>query len=411
MTGQLLLDQSGSLGGTEWGARGGTGGRWLLLIGRALEVVAGSRDPRGVFERMYPQMARRNAYDAVGRGGWVRVGRAGRGLTVLACLGSALALGACGSTSGSSRSTPAPEGGAVGPSGTLYVSSTQFEPRTVTIIDAATGRLEVRPVRELSSGDPPYAIAVIGGRLVVYGRLATYSFDARVREPGRRIGASWFFLPSATRGRIWLVSLSARDPNQAHGLGSVREVTVDGKVTHAYSARPPYTPVGAVDHGLLVQGKTLEVWQPASGMIVRQLPGVFPMATRDSLVASCTAQCPVLHITNTRNGSDLRIHPGPGFRFVASYDGAFSPDGQLVAVPATATDGTSRVALVDIARRRAKLLVGANLASDYTLLAWASTGWLFYNAGHGRLAAYRPGNPRATILPVQVQRFQRLAAR
>ena len=281
----------------------------------------------------------------------------------------------------------------------------------MTIIDAATGRLEVHRVRELSPGDPPYAIAIVAGRLVVYGRLATYSFDARMREPSRRIGASWFFLPSATPGSIWLASLNARDRNQTHGLGNVREVTVDRTVTLARGARPPYTPVGAVQQGLLIQGQTLEVWQPASGMIMRHLPGVFPMATRDSLVASCTAQCPVPHITNTGNGSDLRIRSGPGFRFVASYNGAFSPDGQLIAIPATTTDGHSRVAVVDIARRRAKLLAGADLASDYTLLAWASTGWLFFNAGHGRLAAYRPGNPRATVLPFHLQRFQHLAAR
>jgi hypothetical protein len=376
--------------------------------GVVLEVVAGSRDLRGVLERMCSQMARR--VFAACCGGWFARGRAGRGLTVVACLGSALAMGGCGSRSGSSHTTRAPERGAAGPSGTLYVSSTQSEPRTVTIIDAATGRLEVRGLRELSPGDAPYAIAVIAGQLVVYGRLATYSLGARVREPGRRIGPSWFFLPSATRGRVWLVSLNARDPSQAHGLGGVRELTLAGKVTLAHSARPPYTPVGAVQQGLLVQGPTLEVWQPASGRIVRRLPGVFPMATRGSLVASCTARCAVLHITNTRDGSDLRIRPGPGFRFVSSYDGAFSPDGRLVAVPAAA-DGNSRVAIVDIARRHAKLLAGADLASDYTLLAWASTGWLFFNAGHGRLAAYRPGHARATILPFRVHRFQHLAAR
>jgi hypothetical protein len=318
-----------------------------------------------MFERICSHMVRRRVI-AAGCGDWITRGRGGCGLTVLVLLGCALALGACGSRSGSGGSTPAPDRGAAGPSGTVYVSSTQFEPRTVTIIDVATGRLEVRRVTELSPGDPPYAIAVIAGRLVVYGRVATYAFDARVREPGRRIGTSWFFLPSATRGRIWLVSLNPRDPNQVRGPGSVREVTVEGKVTLAHRPRPPYTPVGAVQQGLLIQGKTLEVWQPASGMIVRQLPGVFPIATRDSLVASCTAQCPVLHITNTGNGSDLRIRPGSGFRFVASYDGAFSPDGQLVAVPATAADGTSRVAVVDIARRRANLVAGAELASDYT---------------------------------------------
>jgi hypothetical protein len=327
------------------------------------------------------------------------------------CLGSALVLAGCGSVSRPVRSAAPLEQAAARPTGTLYLSSTQFEPRTVTIIDAGRARVEVRRLSELSPGDPPYAIAVIDGQVVVYGRGGTYGFGASVREPGRLVGASWFFIPSASRGRVWLVLLDTRDPDQSHGLGSVREVIVEGKVILAHSDRPPYTPVAAVDGGLLVQAQTLEVWQPASGRIVRKLPGVFPLATRRSLVVSCSSQCPVLHLTNARTGSDARIRPGPDFRFVASYDGAFSPDGRLVAVPATTTAGESRVAVVDIARRAATLVPGPGLARDYTLIAWASTGWLFYNAGNGHLAGSRPRTPRATLLRLRVQPFQRLEAR
>jgi hypothetical protein len=327
------------------------------------------------------------------------------------CVVSVLVLAGCASVSRSGPSARPLDRAAARPTGTLYLSSTQFEPRTVTIVDARSARVEVRRLSELSPGDPPYTIAVIDGQLVVYGRVGTYRFGASVREPGRLIGASWFFIPSASRGRVWLVSLDARDPDQATGLGSVREVTVGGKVILAHSARPPYAPVAAVDGGLLVQAQTLEVWQPASGRIVRKLPGVFPLATRQSLVVSCSSQCPVLHLTNARTGSDARIRPGPGFRYVASYDGAFSPDGRLVAVPATTTAGHSRVAVVDIARRLATLVPGPDLARDYTLIAWASTGWLFYNAGNGHLAAYRLRTPRAALLPLRVKPFQRLAAR
>jgi hypothetical protein len=252
---------------------------------------------------------------------------------------------------------------------------------------------------------------VIGGQLVVYGRLATYAFGARLREPGRRIGTSWFYLPSASSGRLWLITLDGRDSGQAHGLGSVREVTVGGKVVLAHGARPPHPPVAAVDDGLLVQGNTLEVWQPRSGRVLRELPGIFPLATRHSMVVSCGSQCPVLHVSNARTGTDVRIRPGPGFQFVESYDGAFSPDGRLVAVPATTTARKTRVAIVDTARRTARLVPGAGLASNYTLLAWASTGWLFYNAGSGRLAAYHPGAARAVVLALHVPPFQHMVAR
>jgi hypothetical protein len=135
------------------------------------------------------------------------------------CLGWVLLAG-CGSVSRPVRSAGALERAAARPAGTLYVSSTQFEQRTVTIIDAGTARLEVRRVSELFPGDPPYTIAVIDGQVVVYGRAGTYGFGANVREPGRLIGASWFFIPSASRGRVWLVSLDTRDRDQAHGLAA-----------------------------------------------------------------------------------------------------------------------------------------------------------------------------------------------
>jgi hypothetical protein len=337
--------------------------------------------------------------------------RAGSALTAWTCFAAALTLTGCGSGTSTGRRAALPNHGARSPRGTVYLSSTQFEPRTVTVLDVGKQQVLVRHLRELSPGDPPYSIAVIGGRLVVYGRVATYAFGAEVREPGRRIGASWFFVPSASPGRVWLLSLDARDPAHAHGAGSVREVTVGGKVIAAYSARPPYAPVGAVDGGLLVQGRTLEIWGPGSGRILRELPGVFPLATRHSVVVSCESRCPVLHITNARSGHDVRIRPGPGFHFLESYDGAFSPDGENVAVPATTTAGATRVAVVNIARRTARLVPGAGLSRDHTLLAWASTGWLFYNAGDGRLAAYHPGAGGAIVLPLHLGPFQRIAAR
>jgi hypothetical protein len=98
------------------------------------------------------------------------------------CLGSALVLAACGSVTRSVRSaTSLGERAAARPTGTLYLTSTQFAPRTVTIIDARSARLKVRRLSELSPGDPPYTIAVIDGQVVVYGRGGTYRFAASVR--------------------------------------------------------------------------------------------------------------------------------------------------------------------------------------------------------------------------------------
>lgn len=330
---------------------------------------------------------------------------------LVACAGSVLALVGCGSGSAPVRSARPLRLEHQKPSGTVYLASTQTGTGTVIVVDVAHARTETHRLSELYPGDPPYAIAPVNGRLVVYGRLRTYAFGLGLREPARSLGESSFFIPSATPGRVWLVLLDRRDPNQAHGPGSVREVTIQGKVTLAHSARPPANPVAAVDNGLLVQARTLEVWQPASGRILRKLPGVFPLATRHSLAVSCAPYCPILHVTNTRTGADIRIPPGSGFHFIESYDGAFSPDGRFVAVPASTGDGHTRVAVVDIARRTASLVRGANLANDYTLIAWSSTGWLFFNAGRGRLAAYRLGTAQARLVNVHVQAFEKMVAR
>jgi hypothetical protein len=281
----------------------------------------------------------------------------------------------------------------------------------VIVVDAALRRVRTHRVEELSAGDPPHALAVIGGRVVVYGSQRTSALTLDLAEPAKPLGEAWFFVPSATAGRVWLALLDPRSPATVRALRAVREVTIGGQTTLAHSARPPHWPLAAVDDGLLLQGKTLELWQPSSGRIVRRLPGLFPIATRHALAVTCAQRCRALHVTNTHTGSDVQILPRPGFRFIESYNGAFSPDGKLVAVPAITHHGRARVAIVDLSRQRATLVRGATLARSYTLMAWSSTGWLFFNVGRRRIAAYRSGAPRATLLPVRVQPFVDIAAR
>jgi hypothetical protein len=328
---------------------------------------------------------------------------------VVAGIGVAMAMAGCGSGPSATRDARPAGAKQAAPSGTLFLANTK--PGVATVVDVARSQTATHWLRELSGGDPPYMIAVIGGRVVVYGRNRTSAFDARLHEPARSLGEAWFFVPSSTPGRVWLALLDPASPATVRGLRAVREVTTDGRVTLAHSARPPHWPLAAVDGGLLIQGKTLELWQPRTGRILRKLPGVFPLATRAALAVSCPRRCRTIHVTDTDTGADSIIRPGPGFRFIESYNGAFSPDGKLVAVPAHTREGLAHVAIIDLARRTTRLVRGARLARDYTLMTWSSTGWLFYNAGHGHLAAYRPGKTRATLLPVRVQPFVQMAAR
>jgi hypothetical protein len=323
-----------------------------------------------------------------------------RCLAALALVGL-FALAGCGSHA------QAPRRGTVSarPAGTLYLAGTS--PGTVTVVNVWAGRARRLRLRELSPGDPPYLLYPTGGRIVVYGHSRTYAFGPSLREPARSLGESWLFVPSATAGRVWLILLD----RHRFALHGTREVTVRGRTVFASGRRLPHWPVGAVPSGLLLQASRLEVWDPASGGVVRTLPGVFPAAIRGALVANCAPGCPVLHVSDTGSGEDVVIRPLAGVRFVESYDGAFSPDGRLLAVPVAVGRHRYRVALVDVDRRTVRLVPGARLANDYTLLAWASSGWLFFNAGHGRVAAYRPGTDGATVLPLRVAPFVEMEAR
>jgi hypothetical protein len=114
--------------------------------------------------------------------------------------------------------------------------------------------------------------------------------------------------------------------------------------------------------------------------------------------ASCSKRCPALYPTNAPTGRRALVR---GCHFIDSSDGAFSPEGRLLAPPAREH---GRIVLVDVVRRRARLLPGARIARDHRLLTWSSSGWLHYSAGRGRPGARRPGT-RARLLAATVGPF------
>jgi hypothetical protein len=220
----------------------------------------------------------------------------------------------------------------------------------------------------------------------------------------QRLGKAWYFLPSATEGRIWLTFLDEDSPETVRDLKSVVEITVRGRVTVRSAVPPPCrgpTIVAAVEGALLCQhGRTgrLRAFDPASGKVLRELPGAFAMGTHGRLVAWCGPRCRALHITDIGTGRDRVVSPGSSFRFIATYDGAFSPDGSLLAVPVSGR----RVALVDLATGTARTLDGSRVAGVYRHLAWSSSGELFFTASDGRIMSYRPGSARPYLLPVRL---------
>src|SRR5690349_3659832 len=109
-----------------------------------------------------------------------------------------------------------------GPAGTLYLSGRA--PGTLIRVDAATGAVTTRTgVRELSGGDPPYFVYFTGGRLVTFALGRSHSFAPDLTHP-KSLGESWFFVPSATPGRVWNLLLRRGDPATVVRFRGVREV-------------------------------------------------------------------------------------------------------------------------------------------------------------------------------------------
>jgi WD40 repeat protein len=169
-------------------------------------------------------------------------------------------------------------------------------------------------------------------------------------------------------------------------------------VTVAHSARPPRWPLAAVDGALILQGRRgLLAWDPVSGRILRRIPGMVPIATRGSLVASCACTS-ALHLTDVRTGARRMV----GGRFFEASEGAFSPDGKWLAVAAKGAVTVFDLATLDSRRLNP-------MDPDYHLVAWASSGWLYWKAPGGRIGAWRPGEA-ARLLPVRVGQFVDMAA-
>jgi hypothetical protein len=190
----------------------------------------------------------------------------------------------------------------------------------------------------------------------------------------------------------------------------VREVTVPSARTAVRGGRPPCRgpTLAALDGALLCQARAqLRAFEPTTGRVLARLPGAFPAATSGRLVAWCGQACRRMHVTDVHGGRTFAIEPGEGFAFEAGYEGAFSPDGSLLAVPALESREPlaprRRVAVIDLRARRARLIPGAAL-DGYGQLAWSASGrWLLFTAGPSRLMGWRPGAERAVRLPVDVR--------
>jgi hypothetical protein len=83
-----------------------------------------------------------------------------------------------------------------------------------------------------------------------------------------------------------------------------------------------------------------------------------------------------LFVQLLRPGEPLAVVDLPRFRFEATYEGAFSPDGVLLAAPVMTAGRRRQVALIDVDAGVARVIAGSKLAG-YRDMAWSSSGrWL-----------------------------------
>lgn len=302
------------------------------------------------------------------------------------------------------------------------VSATMFlaGDGVLTVVDVDTARAEVRPLATLTPGDPPHRIVRRGSGLVLWGG-DTYVLDDDLRAPPRKLGDSWFFVPSAKPDRVWLAHLDPESPETVRALAAVSEVSVDGRVT-VPRVPPPQGrwPVAAVGDDLVFESRRggLELWSPTARAYTGRLPEAALGPSQGDLLAWCRDEGRTLHVTDVRMESDRAIAPPDGFAAFDCASGAFSPDGQSLAVPVVRSleHGVSRsLAFVDVEEGVATAVQGSTVHPDYVFVAWPEGGdRVFLSGGPAddrQLLQYRVGEPRAVRVPVDVRDFYGMAAR
>lgn len=292
--------------------------------------------------------------------------------------------------------------------------------RRLTVVDVDAGRAEVHELGVLAPGDPLYRIVLRGDELVVYGG-DTYVLDPELRSRPRKLGDSWFFIPSAETDRVWLAVLDPTSPETVRALATVREVSVEGRVTFP-DVHPPggRWPVAAVGNELVFEDHregALELWNPSTREFTRRLSGASRGPGQGDLLAWCEREGLVLHVLDVRGGRDRTFAPPQGFTAFDCWAGAFSPDSTLLAVPARGDgfDSERSLALVDLEVGVASIVPESSVGPVYGFVAWSSVGdRVFFSGGSDgdrQLIEYRLGEPRAVPLGVEVRDFYGMAAR
>ena len=206
----------------------------------------------------------------------------------------------------------------------------------------------------------------------------------------RRLGAAEFAAPAATGSAIWLVSYHA-GAFMPSTKGTAQEFSVSGAALGPGRRLPRgYDIDQGTSAGLLLAPELTragvvryQLWEPGTGRVSRSFPNVIAVSPGQiAWMPACTARCTV-HVRDLAAGAD-RVIPLPGRS--QAYQGAFSPDGRLLALLVTARTGADghatayRLAVAAVASGRLTAVPGTTIGSGIGV----DFGW---QAGSDRLVA------------------------
>jgi len=300
--------------------------------------------------------------------------------------------------------------------------------KRMTIVNVPRQRVRTVEVPQSEAGDFPYNIVRRGGCFVVWSYIqgrgyTVFALDSRMHAK-RLASHTRLFIPSSRPSRIWVLLGDRTHPWDGR-LRAVREVSVSGQVT-VPGTRPPggREPVASVGSWLLLGTRhNMIPWNPRTGRVGRRLSFDrlgYPWSTPyGRVLATCRRYCRSILLTHVASGRRREIDAPPGDFFDAG-EGAFSPDGKLIAIALRrrkADPGGSvppRLAIAQLRSGRVSIIPRSRVPGGYVYVAWSSSGrHVFITGGgyeHRKIVTYRVGNAHARRVRVRVGQFYGVAA-
>ena len=286
-----------------------------------------------------------------------------------------------------------------------------------------TGRTE--PIRGLPRRDNGYQLIRVAGGWAALpfpgdslpcancaSRPVPVYYIADGSREARRLGAAEFAAPAATGSAIWLVSYHA-GAFMPSTKGTAQEFSVSGAALGPGRRLPRgYVIDQGTSAGLLLAPELTragvvryQLWEPGTGRVSRSFPTVIAVSPGQiAWMPACTAGCTV-HVLNLAGGPG-RVIALPGRS--QAYQGAFSPDGRLLALQVTARIGAggraaaNRLAVAVLASGRLTAVPGTTLGAGIGVdFGWQpDSGQLVADVGlqdAWQVAEWRPGDTRLHV--------------